>query len=183
VEIARSAVLVNHRRLELRGDTTIDHDVRLIGGEHSPHLLKIAVSTTIRGGSYVSARLGHVEIGSNGYIGHHVWIGGRGRTSIGPWFLCAPNVTIISSNHDYRDRSRPYAEQEEIVGKIEIGENVWIGATCVVLPGATVGDGAVIAAGSVVRGSVPARTLAAGNPAVLVRELDDNDDAVVRARQ
>lgn len=174
MHIASSAVLVNYDRLEIERDCEIDHDVRLVGGEQSPHLLRIGDTTTIRGGTYVSARLGHVEIGSHSYVGHHGWIGGRGEMRIGEWFLCAPNVVIISSNHDYRDRSTPYREQEEIAGTIEIGANVWIGASCVVLPGAHVGAGAVIAAGSVVRDAIPPRTLAAGRPAVPIRELDDD---------
>lgn len=112
-----------------------------------------------------------MEIGPNNYIGHNVWIGGRGSASVGEWFLCGPNVVIISSNHDFRDRTQPYAEQEEVPGEVKIGANVWLGAGCVVLPGAIIGDHAVIAAGSVVRGVIGSRTLAAGVPAVEVRTL------------
>lgn len=52
-----------------------------------------------------------------------------------------------------------------------VGDNVWIGNRAIVLPGVTIGDGAVVGAGSVVTRDVPARTVVAGNPARVVREL------------
>jgi len=55
-------------------------------------------------------------------------------------------------------------------GPVTIGDQVWIGTGATVLAGVTIGDGAVIAAGSVVAAAVPGRTLAAGNPARVVRQ-------------
>ena len=55
---------------------------------------------------------------------------------------------------------------------VRIGKNVWIGFDCCVLPGVTIGDGAIVGARSVVAQDVPAYTVAAGNPARIVRELD-----------
>ena len=52
-----------------------------------------------------------------------------------------------------------------------IGRNVWIGCNVVILPGAVIGDHSVIAAGSVVHGTIPPRVLAAGNPARVLREI------------
>jgi len=64
------------------------------------------------------------------------------------------------------------------VEPVSIGRNVWIGARAMVLAGAQVGDHAVIAAGSVVRGSVPARSVVAGSPARVIRTFDCDDDWV-----
>jgi len=53
---------------------------------------------------------------------------------------------------------------------VKIGDNVWIGANCIVLPGVTIGDGSVIAAGSVVTTNIPSLVLAGGNPARVIRD-------------
>ena len=55
---------------------------------------------------------------------------------------------------------------------VVIGKNVWLGASVTVVPGVTIGDNAVIAAGAVVTKDVPANTIAAGVPAKVIRELD-----------
>lgn len=61
------------------------------------------------------------------------------------------------------------------VAPVEIGANVWLGRQVIVLPGVTIGDHAVVAAGSIVTRDVPPRTLVAGNPARVVRELTASD--------
>jgi len=60
---------------------------------------------------------------------------------------------------------------------ITIGNNVWIGAQCVILPGVTIGDNSVIAAGSVVNRDIPSGVLAAGNPCKVIREIDQKTEA------
>jgi acetyltransferase-like isoleucine patch superfamily enzyme len=169
VRIAYGAQIVNRRGVAIAPGASIESTVTLVGGESPPSLLQVGAST-IRGGTYLSARHGCVTIGHHGYIGHDCWIGGRGQIEIGEWFLCAPKVVIISSNHDFRDRSRPYSEQAEIAGVVTIADNVWIGANSVILPGATIGSGAVVGAGSVVRDGVPAGAMAAGVPARVLRQ-------------
>lgn len=77
-----------------------------------------------------------------------------------------PNVTIATDNHDLKDhyilKCRP----------VTINNNAWIGANATILPGVTVGENAVIGAGSVVTKDVPANTVVAGNPARVIRTLD-----------
>ena len=55
---------------------------------------------------------------------------------------------------------------------IKIGKNVWIGSDCTILPGVEIGDGAIIGAGSVVTKSVPKNTIAVGNPARVIKEIE-----------
>jgi acetyltransferase-like isoleucine patch superfamily enzyme len=64
------------------------------------------------------------------------------------------------------------AAAEVVAFPIRIGSNVWVGFDCCVLPGVTIGDGAIVGARSVVTQDVPAYTIAAGNPARVVREID-----------
>lgn len=61
------------------------------------------------------------------------------------------------------------------VGKITIGDNVWIGGSCVVLPGVTIGSNCVIGAGSVVTKDIPDNSIAAGNPCRVLRQITEED--------
>ncbi len=60
-------------------------------------------------------------------------------------------------------------------GKIKIGKNVWIGFRCIILPNVTIGDGALIGAGSVVTSDIPPNSIACGNPAVVIRSRDPKE--------
>ncbi|MEJ0019678.1 MAG: acyltransferase [Acetobacteraceae bacterium] len=86
---------------------------------------------------------------------------------IGCNVLIAANCTLAPTNHQFADPLRPIREQgfQESRGGIVIGDDVWIGANCVVLDGAVVGAGAVIGAGSLLRGHLPPLCLAHGVPA------------------
>lgn len=77
---------------------------------------------------------------------------------------------IFDTNYHSLEPGQPIRSDPVI-----IGANVWIGHNVIVLPGSKIGDHSVIAAGSVVRGDVPARVLAAGNPAKIIRALDIPD--------
>jgi maltose O-acetyltransferase len=59
---------------------------------------------------------------------------------------------------------------------ITIGSNVWIGGHCAILPGVTIGDNSIVAAGSVVTKDVPANTIVAGNPAKLLRHITEEQN-------
>ena len=91
---------------------------------------------------------------------------------IGNQVAIAANTTLAPVNHAYRDRSRPIAEQGFLPsrGGIVIEDDVWIGANCVLLDGAVLRRGCVIAAGSLVRGEIPAYTVHAGHPLVRLGE-------------
>jgi acetyltransferase-like isoleucine patch superfamily enzyme len=85
---------------------------------------------------------------------------------IGDLVAVAANCTFAPVNHAYQDRSRTIREQGFLPsrGGITVEDDVWIGANCVLLDGATLRRGCVIAAGSVVRGEVPAYSVNAGQP-------------------
>lgn len=110
---------------------------------------------------------GHLEIGPRTWIGYGCSIAARRSVRIGADCHLGPYTNILDNDfHDVYDHhvapeSRP----------VSIGDNVWIGTRVIILPGVTIGDGAVIGAGAVVTRDVPARTVAAGNPARVLREL------------
>ena len=86
---------------------------------------------------------------------------------IGANALLAANCTLAPCNHEFGDPARPILAQgfAPSRGGIEIGADVWIGANSVLLDGARVGEGAVVGAGSLVRGSLPPFCIAYGAPA------------------
>jgi acetyltransferase-like isoleucine patch superfamily enzyme len=104
-------------------------------------------------GAYSVINAGCVLYTGNGvHIGEHVAV--------------AANTTFAPVNHDYRSRSRLISEQGFLASKggIMVEDDVWISANCVLLDGALLRQGCVIAAGSVVRCEIPAYTVWAGNP-------------------
>lgn len=112
------------------------------------------------------------------FIGDHVVINsgcvlytGQG-IRIGNHVAIAANCTLAPVNHAYMDKSRLIREQGFLPGKggIVIEEDVWIGANCVLLDGAVLRRGCVVAAGSIVRGELAAYTVYAGQPLRVVGE-------------
>lgn len=83
--------------------------------------------------------------------------------------LFGPEVLITAANYRFNDGS-PVTEQLMDEADVTIGRDAWLGARVIVLPGVTIGEGAVIAAGSVVRKDVPSFAIAAGVPAKVVGE-------------
>jgi len=110
--------------------------------------------------------MGDFEIGDQSHINSGCVIYTGNGISIGSGVLIAANCTFAASNHAYSRKDVPVAQQRfmESRGGILIEDDVWIGANCVVLDGTVIRTGAVIAAGSLVRGEVPPYTVQAGNP-------------------
>lgn len=122
----------------------------------------------------VSFRCGHnVEIGSNTriQIGCVLWASPNARIRIGDDSGLGPGVMVFSSNHGTRP-GMSYVEQTWTEKDVTIGRDVWIGSGSILLPGVTIGDHCVIAAGSVVTHSLPAGCVAAGVPARPIRSKE-----------
>lgn len=110
---------------------------------------------------------GRLIIGDRTFINYGVDIAATGLVSIGADCLIGTHVSIIDNDfHGLADRLQMPSPKP-----VTIGDNVWIGNRAIILPGVTIGDGAVVGAGSVVTRDVPARTVVAGNPARVLREL------------
>ena len=87
--------------------------------------------------------------------------------------LIAPNVTITTTGHAIDPELRRKSAQFSL--PVEIGNNVWIGASSVIMPGVRIGDNSVIGAGSVVTRDVPSGVVAFGAPCRVVREIGEHD--------
>ena len=84
----------------------------------------------------------------------------------------APNVYITDHNHNYEDPDVPIMRQWPAEAPVRVGAGSWIGTGAVILPGADIGRNVTVAAGSVVRGVVPDRSVVAGAPAKVVRRYE-----------
>jgi maltose O-acetyltransferase len=95
------------------------------------------------------------------------------QVTIGSRTLFGPNVQIYTATHPMNYKER--ASGVEFAKPIVIGEDVWVGGSVVICPGVTIGDRAVIGAGSVVTKDIPADVFAAGNPCRIIRQLESED--------
>lgn len=115
----------------------------------------------------------HVHFGSNVYANFNLTLVDDTDIYVGDKVMFGPNVTVATAGHPIDPELRYQAMQYNI--PVHIGENVWIGANAVVLPGITIGDNSVIGAGSVVTKDIPPNVVAVGNPCRVLREISEHD--------
>jgi len=111
---------------------------------------------------------GSIVIGESTAIGPYSIVYGFGGVRIGRQCLIAGHVMIVGSSHVFERRDIPICQQGSTGQGIIIGDDVWIGAQCVLIDGSSVGTGAIIGAGSVVRYKINDYDVAAGAPAQIL---------------
>lgn len=110
----------------------------------------------------------NISVGKNVFINSGCRFQDQGGIVIGDGVLIGHNVVLATINHDIDPNKRSMIHPSPIL----IGNNVWIGANATVLPGVTIGDGAIIAAGAVVYRDVSANTVVGGVPARLIKKIE-----------
>ncbi len=122
---------------------------------------------------YANFGLKHLHVGKNVYFNFGVTLVDDANIFIGDNTLIGPNVTIVTASHPISPTLRKHALQYN--KPVHIGKNVWIGAGAIILPGVSIGDNTVIGAGSVVTKSFGSNLVLVGNPAHVLREIDEKD--------
>ena len=118
----------------------------------------------------INNAVGDVTIGDYTRIGIHCTV--IGPVCIGHHVNLAQGITVTALNHNFADTNRRIDEQGISTKPVVIGDDVWIGANAVILPGVTIGRHVVVAAGAVVTKDVPDSCVVAGIPAKVVKKLE-----------
>ena len=115
----------------------------------------------------------HVHFGNGIYANSNLTIVDDGHVYIDDKVMFGPNVTIATANHPIdptlREKGLQYNKD------VYIGENTWIGAGVIIVPGVRIGKNAVIGAGSIVTKDIPDNVVAVGNPCRVLREVGEHD--------
>jgi Acetyltransferase (isoleucine patch superfamily) len=115
----------------------------------------------------------HVHMGNLVYANTNLTLVDDGHIYIGDKVMFGPNVVVATANHpidaELRGRGLQYNKD------VYIGENAWIGAGVVIVPGVRIGKNTVIGAGSIVTKDIPDNVIAVGNPCRVIREVGEHD--------
>ena len=154
--------------------------------QNNPSKIRVGNGTHIQGELFIFANGGEIIIGDNCYVGVGSRIWSAERITIGNNVLISHNVNIVDTNvHEMNHLERaagfqrlmkegnPRTKTNVLTAPVLIGDYAWISFNVCVLKGVRIGTGAIVAGGSVVTIDVPDFTLVAGNPARIVRKLDE----------
>ena len=121
----------------------------------------------------INNAVGDVLIGNHTRIGIHNTI--IGPVTIGNHVNLAQGITVTALNHNFKDTTLRIDEQGISTNPVVIGDDVWIGANAVILPGVTIGRHVVVAAGAVVTKDVPDNCVVGGIPAKILKDLNPQE--------
>lgn len=136
-------------------------------------LIVLHTVKSCKGGLFVG---GKTRLNSNTVLGYGcsfngMTVNGGGNLFIGDYFHSGVECMIITQNHNYEGEAIPY-DSTYIKKTIKIGDCVWFGNRVTVVGNVTIGDGAIIAAGSVVTKDIPPLAIVGGNPAKIIKYRD-----------
>ncbi len=115
----------------------------------------------------------HVHFGNHIYANFNLTLVDDTHIYVGDRTMFGPNVTVATAGHPILPELREQAYQYN--APVHIGQNCWLGAGVIVLPGVTIGDNTVIGAGSIVTHDIPSGVVAVGNPCRPLREIGERD--------
>lgn len=127
---------------------------------------------------YANWGLKNVHVGKNVIFNFNVCLVDDADIFIGDDCLIGPGCHLITAQHPISPMLRKGEEKLQYNKPIHIGNNVWLGAGVIVLPGVTIGDNSIVAAGSVVTHDVESNVIVAGTPAKVLRQITEQDDKV-----
>jgi len=129
----------------------------------------IAKDSILQGTGVIANKGIGIKIGNNSAVGAQSYLGGQGGIEIGNDVIMGPGVRIFSENHNYNLDKIVIRKQGESRKGVKINNNCWIGANSIILDGVEIGEGCVVAAGSVVTKSFGNNLVLAGVPAKIIK--------------
>jgi acetyltransferase-like isoleucine patch superfamily enzyme len=170
----RSVTLRHPAKIRLGAGVVIDDNVMIDAKGEGNQGISMADGVYIGRNSIVYTKNGDIELAEKVNLSANCELFSGNKLYIGGGTVIAAYTYLLSGGeYDYTSLT-PLAEQagNKTRGETRVGSNVWIAAQVVVADGSTIGDNSVIGAGAVVRGHIPAGSLAAGLPAKVVRPLE-----------
>ena len=176
----RAEVIANsetHLKMHELSQQALRITAEINGSYHTPEELRALMRELTNGGCGDDFGLFppfYTDCGKNIRLGKGVFINAgcqfqdQGGITIGDDTLIGPKTVIATLNHDMRPDKRANMHPTHV----QNGSRVWIGASCTILPGVTIGDGAVVAAGAVVTKDVASNTVVGGVPARFIKRID-----------
>lgn len=179
-------IFLHSKQLILGADSKLYEEANIYNFQNQKDKIKVGINSHIRAELLVFAYGGQIEIGDNSFIGvgSRIWSGEK--ITIGSNVLVSHNVNIIDTNThemDHIERAEnfikltkeghPKNKGSVITKEIIIHNYAWVNFNVTILKGVTIGEGAIIAANSVVTKDVPAFCLVAGNPAKIIKRLNE----------
>ena len=169
VVFGSNVVLRHPGKLRLKSNIVIDDNSVLDAKGNDNQGIDIGDNVFVGRNTIIYCQNGDVEIGDNANIGSNCQIFSARRVQIGNNVLIAAYTYLVGGGHIYEDPDIPVIEQGRTASGIEIGDNVWLGASVKVLDGVSIGEGAIIAAGAVVAEDIPPFAIAGGIPAKVIK--------------
>jgi acetyltransferase-like isoleucine patch superfamily enzyme len=166
--ISGQAQLIGRSSIDLAKGVSIHPFASLNTREFGKGRIRIGENSEIHSYAFLHTFGGWIEIGSNCSVNPFCVLYGHGGLKIGNMVRIATHTVIIPANHGFTDSEVPIMLQEESREGIVINDNVWIGASALLLDGIVVGQGAVIGAGAVVTADVPSNSIVGGSPARVI---------------
>lgn len=134
----------------------------------APRSFEAAAGSALYHGTYILNTFGRFTLGAHAHLGAFCYVNVcYGSVTIGEGTAIGPHTQLIVYSNHYKAGGR--VADEHITADISIGSNVFIGANCVILPGASIGDNVIVGANSLVRGTLAANSIYAGSPCRLLR--------------
>lgn len=112
---------------------------------------------------------GVFEVGDGTAINESSIITCMEKVAIGKDCMLAPYVYILDVDHEFGSKNQPISKQGYKVNPVKIGDDVWIGAQCIITKGVNIGDGSIVAANSVVTNDIAPYTIVGGSPAKIMK--------------
>ncbi|WP_308188305.1 acyltransferase [Nocardioides sp. R-C-SC26] len=195
LDLAHRAVQIGHRCVERAGEVTPDTRTGRRFGALGPGSLigypqaslvnieRMHFGRDVLVGRHATLAIGYgpgdpyapdraLVVGDRAVLGARITITAHESIVIGDDVFFGQNVFVTDASHGYQDPELPIGRQFGPHAPVSIGAGSWIGHGAMILPGAQIGRNVVVAAGSVVRGSVPDRAIVAGTPARIVRSFE-----------
>jgi acetyltransferase-like isoleucine patch superfamily enzyme len=168
VQVENNVLFSYPGRIFLGAGARIARNVALRANSPLVPGIAIGEKCMVQDGALLNASEGFVHVGDRTWIGPFCVIYGNGGVKIGRDVMIAAHSCITSVGHRHDDLRVPMMSQGIDVAAVKIEDDVWIGMNCTILPGVTVGRGAIVAAGAVVRTDVQPYTIVGGVPARVI---------------